>query len=708
MGTSIRRARRAAWPALLAAAFAAAAWAETQAAPLITELMAGGPPHAQADATIGIFGSGFVAPLQVFFSDGTNPTVSAGAVAADTTRGILMVRVPAGAATGNMKVVANGVDSNLFYFRRDAGTFARGASLVSGQVFGPSLAPVAGAVVVLLAPSGCDGETLWDHSVTDASGNYTLHGQPAGEYMLFAFPPRATNLAVSGAQVSAPVTQPLPVPAGTVVNGRVVLASSPGTGVANARVEFEGEGFDTPVTDASGNYSVVLQSAAYQVRATPPPSAVLARSQEVALNVGASSPQSAANIALDGGVRIYGIARRQADSAPMPGVYISAWPNNGGGNGIETVAAGDGSYALVVPANTSYSVNVSVEESEPYYHAQLDNVAVAASDVPQNLSLLDAGFIRGTVTDASSSGMGDMQVVAHAVPWGNAYPVTQAHTCEDGSYTLHVPPSASGYIVSAAESTNGSQALAYVPAAYRSSGGSTFYICEGTAVPVPAVGSVVAGIDVALKGEAGTIEGSILTQSSGCTAPFAQQVLVQVDDGTAHACSLGVQDWTQPSGSYRTFGLPNLSFAPIVRACIAPYGPGSAICYDAKTYPQYTSLPLPPGGSQSGVDFCVGAALQPATAVGHVVVAKSAGQLTLTWNGTGDPATSAYRVRGAISARPATAPGSFPNDPGFTDLWNGPATSASLALTTPYAYFLVTPVGSTGLEGPSQHYPNAP
>jgi hypothetical protein len=529
--------------------------------------------------------------------------------------------------------------------------------------------------------------------------------------MLFTFPPRATNLAVSAMPVSAPASQPVQVSTGTVVNGRVVLASSPGTGVANARVEFDGEGFDTTVTDASGNYSVVLPSASYEIDVTPPPSAVLAPSPEVALNVGAASPQSVANIALSGGVRIHGIARRQADSTPMPGVWISAWPNDGGGGnqGTDTVAGGDGSYALVVPGSATYTVNVSVEENEPYYHSQLDGIAVAASDVTQNLSLLDAGFIRGTVTDAaSSSGLGDMRVVAFAAPWGNAYPVAQAHTCEDGSYTLHVPPGAGGYIVSAAESTNGSQTLEYVPAAYHSGSGSTFYLCEGTAVPIAAVGSVVSDIDLALNGGAGTIDGEIRTQASGCTAPFTQQVWVQVDDGTQHACGLGVQDWTQPTGSYRTFGLPNLGFAPIVRACIAPYGPGSAVCYDAKTYPQFTSVPLPPGGSQSGVDFCVGAAIQPTAAVGHIVLSKSAGQLTLNWNPNGDPATAAYRVRGATSSRPATAPGNFPNDPGFTDLWNGPTTSASLPLTAPYSYFLVTPVGSTGLEGPSQHYPNTP
>jgi hypothetical protein len=282
--------------------------------------------------------------------------------------------------------------------------------------------------------------------------------------------------------------------------------------------------------------------------------------------------------------------------------------------------------------------------------------------------------------------------------------VANAQTCEDGTYTLHVPPSAAGYIVTSTD-FNGSS---YVGAAYEASEGTTFFICEGSAVPVASVGSVVSSIDIPLHGGAGTLEGSIRTQSSGCTTPYDQSIWVRVDDGTPHACGLGTQDWTMPNGSYRTLGLPPVSLLPVLRACIYPQGQSTGLCYDAEVFPDFTSVPVPAGGSQSGVNFCIGDQVQPTVAVGHVQGAKSPGQFTLSWNATGDPAAASYRVRGGTTARPSGSPGSFPSNPSFVDVWNGPGPSATLPVTMTYIFYLVTPVGPTGIEGPSGHYPNVP
>src|SRR5947209_13987875 len=90
------------------------------AAPTITDGNAlKTPARAGPGEPILIYASGLIAPVRVFFSDGVNPTVEATPALSDLTRGVVLVKIPAGAATGNMKISAAGVDSPLYYFRID-------------------------------------------------------------------------------------------------------------------------------------------------------------------------------------------------------------------------------------------------------------------------------------------------------------------------------------------------------------------------------------------------------------------------------------------------------------------------------------------------------------------------------------------------------------------------------------------------------------
>jgi hypothetical protein len=449
------------------------------------------------------------------------------------------------------------------------------------------------------------------------------------------------------------------------------------------------------------------------MRVRPAPSPVLAGLDEFPLTVGMSSPQVVPAIALSGGVRIHGTIRRQADSTPLPGIEISAWPYSGPGSDADALSRGDGSYTLVVQANATYGVSTWIEDTEPYVPGQVSPLAVGATDVQVDFSLQEGALVRGRVTaQGSSAPLADIMVMAFDSPWGNPQQVASDNTCDDGTYTLHVPPRAGGYLVVAGGPTGGGGGggVPYVPAAYDAVEGTALFPCEGTPVILATVGATALDIDLALAPGAGWLEGAVRTQASGCTQPITHPINVQVDDGAQHECSLGLSDWTMPTGTYRILGLPNVNLMPVLRACIFPYGPGSGQCYDMKTFPEYTSVPVPVGGGQFGVDFCYGQSTTPTQPVAGLQASKVSGQLVLSWSPSSDPAVAWYRVRGSHSPRPAAPPGSFPDDPSFHAVWDsiGAATTVGMPLEVTYGYFLVVGVGATGAEGPSGHYPLVP
>src|SRR5262245_33443360 len=160
------------------------------AAPSITRFLVGPrPTAARVGEPVMMSVRGLAAPVRVFFSNGTSPTVEATPVVADLARGVVMARVPAGAMTGTMKVTAAGFDSPVYYFTVAGGTFVQGTDVVSGVVDDGTY-PVAGAAVVILRLTGsCDNDFApHDFTTTDANGAYTLHGTD-GEHLILFFPP---------------------------------------------------------------------------------------------------------------------------------------------------------------------------------------------------------------------------------------------------------------------------------------------------------------------------------------------------------------------------------------------------------------------------------------------------------------------------------------------------------------------------------------
>ncbi len=670
------------------------------AAPRITDVLNSAPPHGKQGEKVLFQVEGLVAPVQVFFSDGANPTVEAPSVQCDPVRGFLAAQVPVGVQTGNMKVTANGVDSPPHYFRADSGVYDPGSGTVQGTTTGPG-GPVAGVLLALLRPNPCDGMDVIDSSVSSATGAYTLHG-PQADVMILAFPPVVTALAGAAMPVTlglTPATVDIPLSGGTTVNGRVVPASSPATGVGNARVDFEGDaGYETRLTDALGNFSVVLPPGNVKVKVAPTPTEALARDQQAA-TIGSTSPQTLPDIALGGGVRIHGFVRRASDGAPLPGVQLSAWAESTCcGNLDEKVSGGDGSFALVVPANQTYDMNTWMDQDAPFADASVSGIVVGASDVHQDVSIQDAGAITGTVLDASTGApVAQLNVQAFAMPY-NGSSVAYARTCRDGSYRLRVPPSAAGYAAGAGFYDSSS----YVPIAWNNTPAGTLYSCEGAPISVPSASTVVAGIDLRVAPGAAAVSGSLLSQASACTTPVGGPSWVNVDDGGSHNCGLGWMDWNASPGTYRVLGLPGSDLVPGLRVCASGSLAGAPQCWNVKRPPAFDPVHVQPGAEASGIDFCLGDI--PTRPVLGVRASKSGGSVTFTWIPTDDPYQGQYQLRGAVSARPASSPGSFPSDPTFDSVWSGPSPSATVSTSDFHRFFLVTNVGMGGAEGPCGSY----
>jgi len=146
-----------------------------RAAPAIERAIFSAPAQAHVGDPVLLLANRLVAPVRVFFSDGTNPVIEATPVLFDAGRGALFTHVPAGAATGNMKISAGGVDSPLFYFRILPGAFVQGTDAVSGQATS-GVTQIPGVLVALIRDTGCLENAVQDFGLTDATGNYTLHG----------------------------------------------------------------------------------------------------------------------------------------------------------------------------------------------------------------------------------------------------------------------------------------------------------------------------------------------------------------------------------------------------------------------------------------------------------------------------------------------------------------------------------------------------
>lgn len=568
---------------LVASSFIAGARAE----PEIQRIIAAseGPTLGQAGGPVLILASGLVSPAAVFFSDGLTPSLPATPVVLDLTRGALAVRIPAGALTGMIKVRANGVDSALYYFRIQAGTFTQGDKTVSGLVTNGG-AGVSGATVLLIKDTGCDNSPIWDYAVTDSNGSYTLRGA-TGPHVLFVLPPVSSGRAGSAAQVvltDTPATQDFALTAGTLVTGRVVDANSPATPEPRSRIEFDNGGFETALADGSGNFSVRLAPDMYTMTVTPPaffPCSWL----RTDVTIGAPSPQALGNAGLPTGVKISGLVTRAYDGRVLPGAEIDAQVSGGAGGGGSTDrrrVLGNGAYSLVVPPNHTYRLQARFVDDAGLLDVVYENFVVGSSNVARNITGQDAAVIAGTVVDRTGgTPLANLGVQADRSVSGGP-PAASGRTCQDGSYRLRVLPDSAGYFVTAGTYQNGS----YARVTHDATQNGTFFPCEGVRVDASTAGVTTPVIDFRLP-QGVSISGKLSTQTGGCTDRF--DTPVTIDDGSDHACGAGLSDSTLPTGNFSTYALPPSTVVASLRACVRQPG------YDAQCWNLIGASGLLPG-----------------------------------------------------------------------------------------------------------------
>ena len=125
-------------------------------------------------------------------------------------------------------------------------------------------------------------------------------------------------------------------------------------------------------------------------------------------------------------------------------------------------------------------------------------------------------------------------------------------------------------------------------------------------------------------------------------------------------------------------------------------------------------------GAGSGIVYCSDATCAPfarpacasSDEVQNLMVSRISGDdLRFSWDPSLHLCHNAYRVYASITPVPGTPPGSFPTDPGFSDITSTgtlndtQAPDFTATVTAGEQYFLVVDVGLDGVDGAAGHYP---
>ncbi len=563
------------WRALLCApACLALCVAATAAAPVIREV------GSDENSNFGQVGARLIITGENF--DGTTTDVLFGAllgtnVKVATGRGMLFVTVPSGATTGNVIVRVDGVSSAAFPFTVNAGTFSPGANTVSGQVTASGV-PKPNTGMALLQPDSCGngGMVLWDYALTDVSGFYTLNWPGAGTYYLFTMTRLADGLSAQMSPVagSGNVTQNVALTADTTVTGTVLSPSA--TPLPNAKVNFDGNGFEPVLTDASGNFSVHLSPGSWRMQIEPPVD-FHARLWEENITVGAATPQPLGSRTLLGGIWITGTLVDDSTPTPQPvaSAYVSASPANGGQNYSWTNSRGGGAFGIEVSSSTAFQLDVQTARTGPLVDVQLTFGPYSVDTNVGTITLGHAGYVTGTVQDEGLAPLPNVGMQAQHAISGSFLDWT--NTCADGTYILKVPSAGTTVPVRAtAQFWNDSR-----PYAVQTYNNKVFQ-CEGDTINVAGT-ATVPGINFTLH-PGGSVSGQVTQYFGG--APLAN-INVGADDGQPHNCTLG--GWP-PTGAGGTYQLDHLPVIPL-RFWALNVGPTySSGSYSNKIYPQYTAV----------------------------------------------------------------------------------------------------------------------
>ncbi|MCL0095584.1 carboxypeptidase-like regulatory domain-containing protein, partial [Dehalococcoidia bacterium] len=307
--------------------------------------------------------------------------------------------------------------------------------LISGRVTHAAGVGVTHARIVLRHPV----IGIWnDWGIrTDADGNYTTIGLPAGTYEMRVFPPEGVYLApafISGIVVTAGETTTVDVTLkeGGLISGRVT--DEAGVGVPNASVSVWGLGTGArgwARTDADGYYTTTgLAAGTYEMTVRPPRGVYLAPAFISGIVVTAGETTTVDVTLEEGGLisgRVtdpngVGVARAWV-SVRDPTTWAHGWARTDDQGNYTTTGLLPGVYEMTVrPPRGVYLAPASVP----------DIVVTVGQTTTVNVTLEEGGLISGRVTDGAGVGVPNAWVSV----WD---PATGAHgwaeTDDHGYYT---------------------------------------------------------------------------------------------------------------------------------------------------------------------------------------------------------------------------------------------------------------------------------
>lgn len=309
-------------------------------------------------------------------------------------------------------------------------TLGTGGS-IAGTVVGRDQRTPLGGAQVSLNEEGDSTAFANDTTKTDGNGNFSFDHLRAARYRLTA-------------QSTAGNTQPREVVLGenqsqsgvllTMISGALVqgtVSGLPAGRLGGVRVSASAQDYnDSEVTDDNGKFTLKDVPSPSVVRLSASTSFMQGRSTSMTLEVPAGATEVPVEIVFTGVSRLAGRVTR--GGKPLGGLFVSAFPDQGGGQGQRFSGQTDenGSYSLDGMTDGTYQVSV-------YGQGANYRKAVAVAGETSGDIVLPGVTIAGSVLDTSTSQPIEGASVQAEVGSGTQAPtIKRAVTDSNGSYSI--------------------------------------------------------------------------------------------------------------------------------------------------------------------------------------------------------------------------------------------------------------------------------
>lgn len=335
---------------------------------------------------------------------------------------------------------------------------------VTNAAYGQSIAGtvLSNSVAAPFAPVFVMADDAYDEGwmtgvVADSAGQYSI-SLPAGSYTVFAWQRGCAGAPVFPVDVAASttvITNLTLVASDTTISGRAVDSTNSNIGVGGLLLAAMGDTYAIAVTDSNGNFTLPVNAGEQYVSTEPFSCSSLGYLMYSATNVDAWTNISGLQLTYArGDALVYGRVLDD-NNTPLAGVRLQMNLSAGFGYDLslyangETVADGDGNYALPALAGENWSIYID-ENSVPvtaqnYLLPYAYDYSVTTSNgfaYRQDLVALRPTYtLSGFLRDDMGVGIAGVSVSASLSTNGLAYS-TGTNTDASGFYSLNVPAGA--------------------------------------------------------------------------------------------------------------------------------------------------------------------------------------------------------------------------------------------------------------------------